>query len=68
MPSISEFPSVVVESSLSQILMEDAPEKYFLTEKACRGILRRAEKKGMTLPDRLQAALIANMERTGKPT
>ena len=43
MPSIGVCsPNVAKESSLSQIL-GDVPEKYFLSSKACQGILRRAE-------------------------
>ena len=47
-------------SSLSDILVPGPiPERYFLTAKACKGILRRAEKRGKTLPALLQAALEA---------
>lgn len=45
--------------SLSQILEANAPEKYFLSPTACVGILRRAEKRGKALPERLKAALAA---------
>ena len=55
--STGECPNVVVESSLSQILQQDAPDKYSLSPKACRGILRRAEKRGKELPDMLKEAL-----------
>ena len=34
------------ESTLSQILQADAPEKYYLSPKACEGICRRAMKRG----------------------
>lgn len=57
MRSTGECPSVVVESTLSQILQADAPEKYCLSAKACNGILRRAEKRGKKLPDMLREAL-----------
>lgn len=58
--SAGEFPSGAEESSLSDILeMCDLPERYFLSAKACAGILRRAEKRGKTLPERLHAALKA---------
>ena len=53
----SESPSVAVECFLSEILQVDAPEKYSLSPKACNGILRRAEKRGKTLPDMLRDAL-----------
>lgn len=55
--STGECPKDVVESTLSQILQADAPEKYSLSPKACRGILRRAEKRGKELPDMLRDAL-----------
>ena len=44
--------------SLSDILESgDVPQRYFLSAKACRGILRRAEKRGKELPGRLREAL-----------
>ncbi|WP_461246527.1 DNA cytosine methyltransferase [Treponema sp. R6D11] len=52
-----ECPNVVKESSLSQILEKNVPEKYYLSPKACRGILRRAERRGKELPEALKAAL-----------
>ena len=42
----SECPSDVVESSLSQILLDTAPSKYYSSQTACRGILRRSEERG----------------------
>lgn len=62
MPSIGEQPSVAVESILSQILEANAPEKYYLSPKACQGILRRAEKRGKELPILLKLALEAQAE------
>src|SRR5271166_6088894 len=56
--SISEFHSGAGASSLSDILeIGDLPQRYFLSPKACAGILRRAEKRGKTLPPQLHAAL-----------
>lgn len=57
--NIGEFPSAVVESSLSQILQNptDVPQKYYLSSKACQGILRRAAKRGKELPEVLRIAL-----------
>lgn len=52
-----ECPSVARESTLSQILEVNAPEKYYLSAKACAGILRRAEKRGKELPPMLKEAL-----------
>ena len=56
--SISEFHSAAAASSLSDILETGAlPQRYFLSAKACAGILRRAERRGKELPAQLQAAL-----------
>ena len=45
-------------SSLSQILQDDPPRKYYLSKTACLGILRRAEARGKELPPQLRDALI----------
>ena len=45
------------ESSLSQILQDDPPDRYYLTQKACLGILRRASERGKELPEKLKRAL-----------
>ena len=50
-------PSVVKESSLSQILQADPPRKYYLSRTACLGILRRADARGKELPFQLKQAL-----------
>lgn len=55
--NIGEYPNAVEGSGLSQILEEDVPLKYYLSEKACLGILRRSEKRGQPLDPRLKAAL-----------
>ena len=52
-----EYPSVVAESTLSQILQANAPEKYYLSARACQGILNRAERRGKELPKMLKDAL-----------
>ena len=57
MLNIGESPSVDVESSLSQILEDNVQEKYYLSQKACEGILRRAKSRGKELPERLKVAL-----------
>ena len=44
-------------SSLSQILQADPPLKYYLSPKACLGILRRAFERGKELPKKLERAL-----------
>ena len=57
MLSIGAFPKEDNESTLSQILMEGVPEKYYLSPKACLGILRRASARGKELPEILRVAL-----------
>ena len=52
-----ECPSAVVESTLSQILADTVPAKYYLTARACRGILARAECRGKPLPPMLEEVL-----------
>ena len=52
-----ECPSVARESTLWQILQAAAPEKYYLSVRACEGILRRAERRGKALPPMLREAL-----------
>lgn len=53
----SECPKGVVASSLSQILVDTAPSRYYLSQTACLGILRRAEERGKELPWQLERAL-----------
>ena len=44
--------------SLSDILETgDVPQRYYLTARACAGILRRADKRGKELPAMLHNAL-----------
>lgn len=57
MHNIGESPNVAVESTLSQILQGGVPTKYYLSAKACRGILNRAERRGKSLPPMLKEAL-----------
>ena len=57
MRSFGECPSVAVESRLSQILEAEVHPKYYLSAKACEGILRRAERRGKELPPMLKDAL-----------
>lgn len=50
--STSEFHSDADACLLSDILETgDVPQRYFLSATACRGILRRAEKRGSNCPD-----------------
>jgi hypothetical protein len=56
----SEWPSAAVVCSLSDILeIGSVPPRFFLSAKACSGILRRAGKRGKALPLALEAALMA---------
>jgi hypothetical protein len=57
MPNISEWPNDAAVCSLSQVLEPTAPQRFFLSAKACAGILRRAEKRGKALPEALRLAL-----------
>jgi hypothetical protein len=52
--------------SLSDILEETqlVLPRYFLSQRACEGILRRAERRGKELPPMLLAALRSGMAQT----
>lgn len=61
-----EWPSAAAVCSLSDTLETgEVPQRFFLSATACRGILRRAEKRGKQLPERLKAALLAVAEGRG---
>ena len=49
--------SAVDVYTLSQILEDSPPRKYYLSRKACLGILRRARERGKPLPSQLEMAL-----------
>ena len=49
-----EYPIAERESTLWQILNQNVPKKYYLSQKACHGILKRIRKQ---LPDSLMDAL-----------
>ena len=51
------YPKGENASTLSQILQTTVPPKYYLSPKACLGILRRASVRGKELPPVLKAAL-----------
>lgn len=46
-------------TTLSSVLQSETSSKYYLSPQACRGILRRAAKRGKELPTQLRNALIA---------
>ena len=56
-----EWPKDAAVSSLSDTLQEigDVPQRFYLSPKACRGILRRAHRRDKTLPPLLKTALEA---------
>ena len=62
MHSFGESPSVERESRLSQILVDNPHPKYYLSARACAGILNRAKKRNKPLPDELREALERQME------
>lgn len=56
--NLPEYHSAAVASSLSDILETgDVPRRYYLSATACKGILRRAERRGKELPAQLRHAL-----------
>ncbi len=57
MLNIGESPNEENVSTLLQILQERVPERYYLSPKACQGILRRASVRGKELPPVLKKAL-----------
>jgi len=54
---IGEKPYYQNPTKLSEILIPNADPKYYLSPKACQGILRRAQERGKKLPDVLRIAL-----------
>ena len=64
MPNISDWPNAADVCSLSQVLETTSiPQRFFLSSTACEGILRRAEKRGKQLPEALEQALKAVVQR-----
>ena len=56
--NISELPKDAEECLLSDTLETgNVLPRYYLSQKACKGILRRAEKRGKELPETLKTAL-----------
>lgn len=51
------YPEGGREVLLADVLEQDVDPKYYLSAKACEGILRRAEKRDKELPEALRAAL-----------
>lgn len=58
MPNVSDWPNDASVCSLSSVLEAGPiPQTYFLSGRACAGILRRAGKRGKKLPPTLHQAL-----------
>ena len=68
--NVGECPSVENVSRLSQILEVNVPQKYFLSARACQGILTRASRRGKALQDLFKTALLDMIEwwKEGQPT
>jgi hypothetical protein len=67
----SEFHSGAVACSLSDVLETgDVPQRFFLSARACKGILRRAVNRGKELPQQLARALkaVADSAQTSTAT
>ena len=58
----SESPNDAVESSLLEVLETEVNPRYLLSPKACEGIMRRATRRGKTLPPALEKALLQGCE------
>ena len=56
--NIGESPKEESVSLLSWILEDNVPQKYYLSARACQGILTRASRRGKPLPDILRQALL----------
>lgn len=63
--SFGECPKDGAGSCLSQILEAEPHRKYYLSAKACQGILNRAARRGKDLPEALKAALLMQSESGG---
>ena len=57
--NLGEKPRIPNPTKLSEILEPNADQKYYLSAKACQGILNRAERRGKDLPKALLEALTA---------
>ena len=64
MRSFGESPREENVSRLSQILEDSAQQKYYLSARACLGILNRAAKRGKELPEILKAALTNQIQHS----
>jgi len=53
-----DLPSDANVCLLSQVLEHHVDARYFLSPKACAGIIRRAEARGKVIPEPLRSALV----------
>lgn len=60
MLNFGEYPNVENASTLSAILEMDVPDKYFLSAKACWGIIRRAESRQKEMSDNARYMALGN--------
>lgn len=60
--NIGECPREENASLLSQILEVNVHQKYYLSARACQGILTRASRRGKQLPELLKTALLEMIE------
>ena len=58
MLQVGEFPREEIESRLSWILEDNVPQRYYLSARACEGILSRASRRGKALPEILHTAML----------
>ena len=58
MLTVGECPNAERGSLLSWILEDNMPQKYYLSARACQGILMRASRRGKPLPEVLRQALM----------
>ena len=65
--SISQSPNDAAVCSLSDVLEEQVGPRYFLSAKACSGVLSRAERRNKQLPLLLHQALERVAQTTTKP-
>ena len=54
-----EKPREEIRTRLSEVLEENPDKRFDLSQKACQGILNRAERRGKELPVQLKEALLA---------
>ena len=54
----SESPKDAKESLLSEVLETFVPRKYYLTPRACQGIIKRVERTGKTIPTDLYKQIV----------